>query len=42
MLKIINIVRDHCYQTGEYKGAVNGVFNLKYSIPQKITIIVYN
>ena len=35
--KIKNIVkldRDHCHYTGEYKGAVHTIRNLKYSVPK--------
>ena len=27
-------VRDHCYYTGEYRGAVDSICNLKYSVPK--------
>ena len=35
-------VRDHCYYTGEYRGTAHSICNLKYSIPEEITIIFYN
>ena len=28
-------VRDHCHYAGEYKGAVNSIYNLKYSVSKK-------
>ena len=28
-------VRDHCHCTGEYRGAVHSIFNLKYSVLKK-------
>ena len=30
--------RNHCHYTGEYRGAVHGICNLKYSVPEKIPI----
>ena len=27
-------VRDHCYYTGEYRGTVDSICNLKYSVPK--------
>ena len=35
-------IRDHCYHTGEYRGAANSICNLKYSIPKNIPIAFYN
>ena len=35
-------VRDHCHYTGEYRGAVHGICNLKYSEPKKIPIVFHN
>ena len=29
-------VRYHCHYTGEYRGAVYSLYNLKYSIPNEI------
>ena len=29
------IVRDHCYFTGEYRGGVDSICNLKDSVPKK-------
>ena len=29
-------VRDHCHYTGEYRGAVHRICNLKYSVPKKL------
>ena len=28
-------VRDHCYYTGKYRGAVHSICNLEYSLPKK-------
>ena len=28
-------VRDHCHYTGEYRGAVQSICNLKYTVPKK-------
>ena len=35
-------VRDQCYNTGEYRGAAHSICNMKYSIPEEITIISHN
>ena len=35
VVNIVNIVNiDHCYYTGEYRGAVDSICNLKYSVPK--------
>ena len=34
-------VRDHCHDTGEYRGAAYSTCNLKYNIPKK-TPITFN
>ena len=33
-------VRNHCHYTGEYRGAAHSIFNLKYSVPKKIPIVL--
>ena len=35
-------VRDHCYYTGEYRGAVHSIHNLKYSALKKTPIAFHN
>ena len=35
-------VRNHCHYTWEYRGAVYNIFNLRYSVPKKITIVFHN
>ena len=35
-------VRDHCHYTGEYRGAVHSICNLKYSVRKKIPIVFHN
>ena len=35
-------LRDHCHYTGEYRGAVYSICNLKYSVPKKIPIVFHN
>ena len=35
-------VRDHCHYTGEYRGAVCSICNLKYSVPKNIHIAFHN
>ena len=35
-------VRNHCLYTGEYRGAVYSICNLKYSVTKKIPITFHN
>ena len=35
-------VRDHCRYTGEYRGAVHIICNLKYSVSKQISIVFHN
>ena len=35
-------VRDHCHYTGEYRGAVHSICNLKYSEPKNMPIDFHN
>ena len=35
-------VRDHCYYSGEYRGAAHNNCNLKYKIPDHIPIVFHN
>ena len=35
-------VRDHCHYTGEYRGAVHSICNLKYSVPKNVHIVFQN
>ena len=35
-------VRDHCYYTEEYRDAAHSIYNLKYSVPRKISIVFHN
>ena len=35
-------VRDHCHNTGEYRGVAHSICNLKYSVPEKIPIFFHN
>ena len=32
-------VIDHCYFTGEYRGASHAVCNLRFNVPNKISIV---
>ena len=34
-------IRDHSHYTGEYRGAAQSIYNLKYSIPKE-TIIIFH
>ena len=35
-------VSDHCHYRGEYRGAAHSIFNLKYSVPKRISIVFHN
>ena len=35
-------VRDHCHYTGEYRGTVHSICNLKYSLPKEFPIVFHN
>ena len=35
-------VRDHCHHTGEYRGAVHSICNLKYSAPKNHLVVFPN
>ena len=35
-------VRDHFHYTGEYRGALHYICNLKYSVPEGIHIVFHN
>ena len=35
-------VRDHRHYTGEYRGALHSICNLKYSVPKKNSIAFHN
>ena len=34
--------RDHFHYTGEHRGAVNSICNLKYSVTKKIPVVIHN
>ena len=35
-------VRDHCYFSGEYRGAADSIYNSKYSVPKKNPVLCNN
>ena len=35
-------VRDHCHDTGKYRGAAHNICNLRYKIPKEIPIVFHN
>ena len=35
-------VRDHCYYTEKFRGAAHNIYNLKYSVPKKFSIVFHN
>ena len=40
--KTYSKVRDHFHYTGEYRGAVHTICNLKYSVLKKVPIVFHN
>ena len=41
-IKIQKYIGDHCYYTGEYRGAGHSTCNLKYSVSKEIPIVFPN
>ena len=35
-------VRDHCLYTGEHRGAVHSICNLKHSVPKEIPMVFHS
>ena len=35
-------VRDHCYYTGEFRGAAHSICNIRYKTPKEIPVVFYN
>ena len=35
-------VRDHCHDTGKYRGAAHSICNLNYKIPKEIPVVFHN
>ena len=35
-------VKDHCHNTGKFRGAAHSKCNLNYKVPNEITIIIHN
>ena len=35
-------VRDHCHDTGKYRGAAHNICNLRYKVPKEIPIVFHN
>ena len=40
--KLYHKVRDHCYYTGKFRGAVHNICNLRYKITKEIPILFHN
>ena len=40
--KKVRKVRDHCHYTEEYRGTVHSIYELKYSVPKKISADFHN
>ena len=35
-------VRDHCYYTGKYRGGARSICNLKFIVPNEISVVFYS
>ena len=35
-------VRGHCHCTGKYRGAAHSKYNLKYSVPKEVSVVLHN
>ena len=35
-------VKDHCHNTGTYRGAAHSICNFKYDVSKEITVVFYN
>ena len=35
-------VRDHCLNTGKFRGAAHKICNLTYKVPKKIIVVFHN
>ena len=42
MLKKYHKVRDHCHDTGGYRGTTHSMCNLKYRLPKTISVVSSN
>ena len=42
MIKTRRKVRDHCHNTGKFRGAAHSKCNLKYNEHKEIQVIIYN
>ena len=40
--KNIQKFRNHCQYTGKYRGAAHSICNLKFNVPNKITVVFHN
>ena len=35
-------VKDHCHDTGKFRGPAHSICNLKYKVPKEIPMIIHN
>ena len=40
--KLYQKVRDHCHDTGKFRGAAHSICNLRYKVPQEIPVKIHN
>ena len=42
MIKIIKILKNHCYFMGKYRGATHSICNLKFNVPEEVPVNFHN
>ena len=41
-IKLYQKIKDHCHDTGEFRGAAHSICNLRYKVPQEIPAKIHN
>ena len=40
--KLYQKVRDHCHYTGKFRGTAHSICNLRYKVPQEVSVKIHN